>query len=110
MDLVDEEDRVGVVDELLQHRLQALLEVAAILRARQQRPHVERVDLPLSEDLGHLPVDDALGEALGDRRLAHARLAHQQRIVLAPAAQGLHHPFEFMFAPYQRVDFSRQRK
>src|SRR5213075_2389720 len=31
VDLVDEEDRVRVVDQLLEHRLQALLEVPAIL-------------------------------------------------------------------------------
>jgi hypothetical protein len=55
VDLVDEEDRVGVVDQLLQHRLQALLEVAAVLGAGEQRAHVERIHLALGEDLGHLP-------------------------------------------------------
>ena len=35
VDLVDEEDRVRVVDELLQHRLQPLLEIAAIFGARR---------------------------------------------------------------------------
>src|SRR5256885_12194346 len=39
VDLVDEEDRVGIVDELLQHGLQALLEIAAVFGARQQRTH-----------------------------------------------------------------------
>ena len=45
VDLVDEEDRVRVVHELLQHRLQPLLEIAAVLGAGEQRAHVERVDV-----------------------------------------------------------------
>ena len=40
--LVDEDDGVALVlRDLLQHRLQALLELAAVLRAREQRRHVE---------------------------------------------------------------------
>ena len=44
VDLVDEHDGVGMRLELLDDLLQALLEVAAIARARQQRAHVERED------------------------------------------------------------------
>src|SRR5258706_383561 len=90
VDLVDEEDRVRVVDELLQDRLQSLLEVAAILGAGQQRAHVEGVDLSLGEDLRDLVVDDAFGEAFGDGGLAHAGFAHQEGIILAAPAEDLH--------------------
>ena len=34
---------------------------------------------------GHVAVDDALGEALDDRGLAHARLADEHRVVLGAA-------------------------
>ena len=44
VDLVDEEDRVRLVLQLLEHALQALLEVAAVLGAGQQRAHVQRID------------------------------------------------------------------
>ncbi len=106
VDLVDEEDRVGVVDQLLQDRLQALLEVAAILGAGEERAHVERVHLALGEDLGHLVVDDALGEALGDGGLADAGFAHQERVVLAPAAEDLHDTLELRLAADERVDLA----
>jgi hypothetical protein len=106
VDLVDEEDRVRVVHELLQHRLQALLEVAAVLGARQQRAHVERVDLRLGEDLRHLAVDHALGEPLGDGGLADAGFADQQRVVLAAAAKDLHHALELRLAADERVDLA----
>ena len=42
VDLVDEHDRVRVLLDLLDDLLQALLEIAAIARAGEQRAHVER--------------------------------------------------------------------
>ncbi len=110
VDLVDEEDRVRILDELLQHRLQALLEVAAVLGAREERAHVERVHLRLGEDLGHLAVDHPLGEPFGDGGLAHAGLAHEQRVVLAPAAEDLDHALELELAPDERIDLAVDRE
>jgi hypothetical protein len=41
--LVDEQDHLAfLLGEIVQHRLQALLELAAELRAGDQRAHVER--------------------------------------------------------------------
>ncbi len=44
VDLVDEQDRAGIVLDLLHHGLEPLLEIAAIARAGEQRAHVERED------------------------------------------------------------------
>ena len=44
VDLVDEQDRLGMGLDLLHHLLQALLEIAAIAGAGEQRAHVERED------------------------------------------------------------------
>ena len=72
--LVDEQqDPALACLDLLQHRLQPLLELAAVLRARDQRAHVEREDRPVLEALGDVAADDPLREALDDRRLADAR-------------------------------------
>ena len=86
MDLVDEQDRVLLLLEMMQHGLQALLEVAAVLRSGKQRPHVERIDRVLRQDFRHFLVDDLLREPLGDRRLADTGLTHIQRVVLAATA------------------------
>src|SRR5262245_55450817 len=102
MDLIDEQDRVGIVDELLQYRLQTLLEVPAVLGAGEQRPHIERLNVATLEHLGYVAFHDAPGEALRDRRLAHACFTDQQRIVLPAAAQGLDHALDLTFAPDQR--------
>ena len=78
--LVDEEhDLAGRVDHFLEHGLQAILELAAILRAGDERSHVERDDLLVLQALGHVAADDALGEAFDDRGLADAGLADQHR-------------------------------
>ena len=88
--LVDEEnDPPALGLDLGEHGFEALLELAAILGAGDQRAHVERQQLLVLEALGHVALDDALGEAFGDRRLADARLADQHRIVLGAPGEHL---------------------
>ena len=91
---------------VLQHALQALLEIAAVLGAGQQRAHVERVDDRLGQHLGHVALRDAPGQALGDRGLADAGLADQQRVVLAAAAQDLDDALDLVLAADQRIDLA----
>ncbi len=110
VDLVDEQHRLGILGELLQHRLQALLEIAAVLGAGEQCAHVERVDRELAEQLGDLALDDAAREAFGDRGLADAGLADQQRVVLAPTAKHLDDALELVLAADQRIDLARLRQ
>jgi hypothetical protein len=68
--------------DLLEHGLEALLELAAVLGAGDQRADVERDEPLVAQAVGHVAVDDALREALGDRGLAHAGLADEHRVVL----------------------------
>ena len=81
--LVDEQDdlALGVLD-LLEHGLEALLELAAVLGAGDERAQVERHDALVLEALGHVAAHDALGEALDDGRLADARLADEHGLFL----------------------------
>ncbi len=104
MDFVDEQDCVRTFLQFLEDRLQALLEVAAILGAGEQRAHVERIHLGVSQNIGHFAARDAPGKAFGDRRLADTSLTDQERIVLAATAQHLHHALDFRLAPDQRID------
>ena len=78
----EQDDRALRVSDLLQHALQAFLELAAVCRARDQRADVEGDHAPLAQRLGHVAVDDPLCEPLDDRRLADARLADQHGVVL----------------------------
>ena len=89
--------------DLLEHGLEPLLELAAELGPGDQRAHVERDHLAVLEALGHVARDDPLGQALDDRRLADARLADQDRVVLGPPAQDLDDPADLRVAADDRV-------
>ena len=105
--LVDEEDDLARRGgDLLQHGLQPLLELAAVLRARDQRPDVERPHALALEALGHVAGDDALREPLGDRGLADARLADQHRVVLRAPRQHLDHATDLLVATDHRVELA----
>ena len=106
VDLVDEQDRVLVGLELGEHGLEPLLEIAAVARAGEQRAHVELVDHRVAQHVGHLAADDAQGQALGDRGLADAGVADEQRIVLGAPAQDLDRALDLVLAADQDVDLA----
>ena len=105
--LVDEGDdlALGALD-LLEHGLEPLLELAAVLRAGDHRGQVE-AEHPLAlERVGDVARDDALGEALDDRGLADAGLTDQHRVVLGTPRQHLDHPADLGVAPDDRVELA----
>ena len=104
--LVDEQDDVAALGDLLHHLLQALLELAAVLRAGDERRQVERVDLLVLEEVRHLVRADARGEALDDGGLADARLADQHRVVLRAAREDLHHALDLGLPSDDRVELA----
>jgi hypothetical protein len=88
--LVDEEDhRAMGRGDLLLDRFQPLLELALHLGAGQEAADVQRQDAAVPEVLRHGAVDDALGQALDDHRLADARLADQDGVVLLATREDL---------------------
>ncbi len=111
VELVDEEDdlAVGLLD-FLQDRLEALLEFAAVLRAREHGAEVERDDALVLERLGHVARDDAAREALDDRRLADAGIADEDGVVLRPAGQDLHDAPDLLVAADDRVELALARE
>ena len=95
--------------DLLHDLLQALFEIAAIAGAGEQRPHVEGEDRRIGEHFRHFAAGDLAGEPLGDRGLADAGLADEQRVVLLPAAQNLDRALHFGLAADQRIDAALAR-
>ena len=105
--LVDEEDQVALrVANLVQHGLQPLLELAAVLGAGDHRAEVEGHDALVLEAFGDVALDDAAGEALDDRGLADAGLADQHRVVLGAAGEHLDDPADLLVAPNDRVELA----
>ena len=111
--LVDEQDDLAArALDLLQHGLQPLLELAAVLRTRHHGAEVERQQPLALQRLRHVAIDDAQREPLDDRGLAHAGLADQHRVVLRPPRQHLDGAADFLVAPDHRVElaFARHRR
>jgi hypothetical protein len=107
--LVDEQDDLAfLLGEVVEHALQALLELAAELGAGDQRAHVERQDALALEHLGHFAVDDALREAFDNRGLAHARLADEHGVVLGAAGEHLDGAADLVIAADHRVELARR--
>ena len=106
VELVDEQDDVPALGDLLHHLLQALLELAAVLRAGDEGRQVERVDLLVLQKLGHVGVRDPLRETLDHGGLAHAGLAHEHGVVLRAAREDLHDPLDLRLAPHAGVELS----
>jgi hypothetical protein len=106
VELVDEQDDVPALGDLLHDLLQALLELSPVLGAGHQRGQVERVDLLVLEQLGHLGAGDALGEALDDGGLADAGLADEHGVVLGAPREDLHDPLDLGLAPHTGVELA----
>jgi hypothetical protein len=106
VDLVDEQDDVAALGDLLHHLLEALLELAAVLRARDEGGEVQRVDLLALEQLGHVGVRDPLGQALDHGGLADAGLADEHRVVLRAAREDLHDPLDLGLPADDRVELA----
>ena len=104
VELVDEHDDVRVLGQLLHDRLEALFELAAVLRAGDDQRDVERQDALVGQEVRHVAVDDLLGQALDDGGLADSGLADQHRVVLGAPAQHLLHALELVVAPDQRIE------
>src|SRR5262245_53207574 len=113
------DDRVHLVDEgdelilgfgqLLQDGLEALLELAAELRARDEGAQIECDESLVLESFGDVAVHDALREAFDDRRLTDARFADEYRIVFRPTRQHLHDAVNLFVASNDGIELALPR-
>ena len=108
---VDEQDDAARGrGDLVQNALEALLELATIFRAGDERSHVEREQLLVFDQFRHVAIDDAERQALHDRRLADAGLADQHRIVLGAPRQHLNRAADLLVAADHRIELAVARR
>ena len=107
MQLVDEgDDLSGRTLDLVEHGLEPLLELAAVLRTGDHRTHVEGDDGLVAQRLRHVAGDDALRETFDDGGLADAGLTDEDRVVLGPPAEHLHDAPDLGVAADDRVELA----
>ena len=103
--LVDEEDdRLGRGFHFLDDGLQPVLELALDARPGLQQAQVERAEHDVPQRRRHVAGGDPQGEALDHGGLAHARLAGQDRIVLAAAGEDVDDLADFGVASEDGID------
>ncbi len=111
MQLIDKEnDTAFLLAQLLENRLQALLKLAPVFGTRKQGPHIQAEYAFVLEAFGHLAIDNALGQALDNGGLAHARLPDQHRVVFRPARQDLHGAADFLIAANDGIELAVPRR
>ena len=89
MDLIDEEDRIGMRAKQREQVLDLLFEIPAITRPGHQGIEVQLIDEMLGK-LRDLSLLDLHGQCLDQSALAYARLTDEQRIGLFLAQKDLH--------------------
>ena len=106
MDLVNEQDGVFLALELLHHLLETGLKITAVAAARQHQSQIEGIDGGVGKAVRNASVHDALRQALGHGSLAHSGIAHEERIVLAPAAEHLNGAVELTGTAHKGIKTS----
>ncbi|MNS60821.1 hypothetical protein D3C72_938320 [compost metagenome] len=107
MKLVDEQNHpTGQTLDLAQKALEALLELAAVLRARHQPGQIQGQHRLVPKPRRHAALDDALGQALDDGGLADTGLADKHRVVLGAAREHLDQAVELGVAADHRVELA----
>ena len=101
VDLVEEQHDAGL-RRLAHELLDALLELAAVLRAGHDRGQRHLDEPRVLQLLRHLARRDPLGQTLDDRGLADARRPEQHRVALGRAQQRLDDPRGLFLAPDDR--------
>src|SRR5262249_33432859 len=85
--LVDKEDNVLGTANLIHHGFDALLELAAVLRAGHHQREVKSDNSLVTKQFRHVPGGDFLRQAFHNRRFPNTSLAEQNRVVFGAAAQ-----------------------
>ena len=104
VNLVDEENYVGVLRQFVNHSLDALFKLPAIFGAGNQRRHVEREYALVEQCASHVAVHDSDGKCFNDSRFAHTGFANEHWIVLFATAENLRQTFNLLVATHHGVE------
>ena len=107
VDLIDEGDDLTIrILDFVQDALQALLELATVLRTGHHGAQVKGDELLALQGGGHVARHDTLGQTLHDGGLADAGLANQHRVVLGTTGEDLNHAADFLVTSDDRVQLA----
>ena len=104
VEFVDKEDDCPLaLLHFLQDCLEPFLEFAAVLCTGNEGAHVQGVELVPLEVLGHVALDDTVGQTFHDGCLANTCLADKHGVVLGPAREDAYDAADFLVPAYDRI-------
>ena len=106
MELVNKEDDRRIVANSFNNLFDTFFKFTAIFRTGNEAGHIEGKDTFPCQYIRYGAIDNALGQAFGNSRLAYARCTNEDRIVFRPAAENLNNPVDLIFPANYRIDFS----
>ena len=106
VDLVDDQDDISQLTDLLDKALHTAFKLAPELGPGYQRRQVQQIYLLIPQLEGHVVGHNALGQTLGNGRLAHAGFADEAGVVLLAAVQNLHHTLYLLLPADDRVQLA----
>jgi hypothetical protein len=109
MDLVDKHDHPAAL-RILEQAVHALFQVAAKLRASEQRAELQLKNGPPYQATRNLTAANFPREPIDQRRLPHTWFADEQRIALRASAKNRQQLLEFNLAPNNRIEFPTPRE
>ena len=107
MELIDEQDDLALgFLHFFEHGLQAVLELAAVLGAGDQRAHVELDEVAVAQGARYVAGHDSLGDTFDDGSFTDARLADEHGVVLGATGQDLDGTTDLVGTADDRVELA----
>ncbi len=106
MDFVDKQNGLGHALESLHNSLEASLEVATVAGAGQQQPHIQSEQPGIGKHFRRPSLGNAQSQTFGKSGFAHARIAHEKRIILAATAEYLNGAIQLLLTAHKGVNLA----
>ena len=110
MHFIDEEDNTPFsCCDFRENGFQTFFKFAAIFRACNQSTHIKRKKFFIRKAFRYIAIDDAQGQAFGNRRFADAWFANKNGIIFSTTREHLNGTADFFIAPDDRIKLSGAR-
>src|SRR4030042_308682 len=107
MDLIDKQDYLTLCFTYLVHnRLETLLEFTPELASCHQASHIKRHYPASFQRIRYIIGGYFLGKSFRDCRFTYSSVTYDNRIILGPACQYLHHTLNLIFSTDNGIKFS----
>ncbi len=103
MHFINHQDDVAGRADFIHDLLKALFKLTPILGTGHKQANIEGNNALITQNIGCIALDDALGQTFGDRGFTHTGLTDQNWIIFGAAPQNLNHALNFALTTDNRI-------